>query len=378
MNKQYKVVFFDTECFMFNWLMCFTEMWLENGEIKTREFEIIDDRKKLMKYYYENYKYCIFVAHNGSRYDIPMLISIMEGCNPHEINNKLINGKEHWKMSNFIPNWKNYTIYYIDTNQDASKLPLKAYEGYVGLPIVTTEVDFNLNRKLTAEEIQLTVKYCRADVNALISLFKTILGGIMTKLRLIDRYNLPLDTISKTNAQLVATLLGKGFVEVFDDAKDPFDFSLIPVKPKTQQIVDFFSQPVVDGNTYNIMLAGVWITYAYGGAHAALPNFKYEGEMWMYDISSLYPSIMIYYNFFSRNISKEKRRMYVETYFDRLACKCKNNSELKKVRERELNFFKTHTEYGEFVDNTDYSIEHKPNKQQANDAKLVLKYWAQV
>ena len=126
---KYKAIFLDFEVFVKDWLVCITEMWLENGEVKTNELEIINNRKELIQYYWANYKRSIFIGHNISRYDYPIFISIMEGCNPYEVNNKLINGKEHWKMANpsFVPNWKNYVFHLIDSYQDASKLPLKAY-----------------------------------------------------------------------------------------------------------------------------------------------------------------------------------------------------------------------------------------------------------
>ena len=44
---------------------------------------------------------------------------------------------------------------------------LKEAEGFLGLEICETEVDFNLDRKLTKEERELTEKYNRHDLYAI-------------------------------------------------------------------------------------------------------------------------------------------------------------------------------------------------------------------
>lgn len=41
---------------------------------------------------------------------------------------------------------------------------LKTLEGFLGSNIKETDVDFRINRKLTKEEIEMTVFYCRHDV----------------------------------------------------------------------------------------------------------------------------------------------------------------------------------------------------------------------
>ena len=42
---------------------------------------------------------------------------------------------------------------------------LKTYEGFMGSDIKETDVDFNLDRPLTPEEVALTIKYCKHDVD---------------------------------------------------------------------------------------------------------------------------------------------------------------------------------------------------------------------
>lgn len=45
-------------------------------------------------------------------------------------------------------------------------LSLKSIEAHLGIPIEETEVDFNLSRSLTEEELEQTIRYCAYDVDA--------------------------------------------------------------------------------------------------------------------------------------------------------------------------------------------------------------------
>ena len=63
----------------------------------------------------------------------------------------------------------NILINTFDVKQDLTgnlSLSLKEAEGNMGLSIEESELDFNLTRKLTTEEIESVVKYCKHDVFA--------------------------------------------------------------------------------------------------------------------------------------------------------------------------------------------------------------------
>ena len=49
-------------------------------------------------------------------------------------------------------------------------------------------------------------------------------------------------------------------------------------------------------------IAGVPHIFAWGGIHGAINNYIGEGIFIMSDIASMYPAIMIEYNFLSRNV----------------------------------------------------------------------------
>ena len=85
---------------------------------------------------------------------------------------------------------------------------LKQLEGFMGNNIKESSVPFNINRKLTPEEIEETVKYCRHDVEQTIEVFIQRKEEFESHISLLKAFKLPLTYISKTKAQLSAIILG--------------------------------------------------------------------------------------------------------------------------------------------------------------------------
>ena len=371
--KNVKAIFFDFEVFKFDWLVCITEYWLdENKELKTKDLVILNNVKQLSEYYESNKDCGIFIGKNSSRYDNGIMIGILEGRNPKELSDNIIEKDISWKTQ--IRNWRKYNFLYIDIMQDAARISLKEEEAYLDLPIVTTEVEFNLNRLLTKEELLQTIEYCKADVRALITSFKNNIGGIITKLNLIKEYNLPARYMSMTNAQLCAKLFECKPTK-FDDEFKPFDISCLGIKPQNQQVLNFYSQPIDYKNKLNLTIGGVPHVYAFGGIHGALPNFFYDGELWLIDVASYYPSLMIYYNFLSRAMPIEGKRKFINMYFGRRKVKARNGEELQVVIDEEIEFYKTHPYYGEYDSTYNDSLDkehHKADKKKSQILKLPL------
>lgn len=371
--KNVKAIFFDFEVFKFDWLVCITEYWLdENKELKTKDLVILNNKEQLSDYYESNKDCGIFIGKNSSRYDNGIMVGILEGRNPKELSDNIIEKDISWKMQ--IRNWRKYNFLYIDIMQDAARISLKEEEAYLDLPIVTTEVEFNLDRLLTKEELLQTIKYCKADVRALITSFKNNIGGVITKLNLIKEYDLPARYMSMTNAQLCAKLFECKPTK-FDDEFEPFDIDCLGIKPQNQQVLDFYSQPVDYKNKLNLTIGGVPHVYAFGGIHGALPNFFYDGELWLIDVASYYPSLMIYYNFLSRAMPIEGKRKFINMYFGRRKVKARNGEELQVVIDEEIEFYKTHSYYGEYDSTYNDSLDkehHKADKKKSQILKLPL------
>ena len=371
--KNVKAIFFDFEVFKFDWLVCITEYWLDkNKELKTKDLVILNNKEQLSDYYESNKDCGIFIGKNSSRYDNGIMVGILEGRNPKELSDNIIEKDISWKTQ--IRNWRKYNFLYIDIMQDAARISLKEEEAYLDLPIVTTEVEFNLDRLLTKEELLQTIEYCKADVRALITSFKNNIGGVITKLNLIKEYNLPARYMSMTNAQLCAKLFECKPTK-FDDEFKPFDIDCLGIKPQNQQVLDFYSQPIDYKNKLNLTIGGVPHVYAFGGIHGALPNFFYDGELWLIDVASYYPSLMIYYNFLSRAMPLEGKRKFISMYFNRRKVKARNGEELQVVIDEEIEFYKTHSYYGEYDSTYNDSLDkehHKADKKKSQVLKLPL------
>lgn len=373
MKKNVKAIFFDFEVFKYDWLVCITEYWLnENKELCTKDLVIVNNRQQLIDYYNDNKDYGIFIGKNSSRYDNGIMVGIMENKNPKIISDCIIEKEISWKTQ--IKNWRNYQFLYIDIMQDAARISLKEEEAYLDLPIITTEVEFNTDRLLTKEELEKSISYCKADVRALITSFENNISGIITKINLILEYNLPKNYISMTNAQLCSKLFDCKKTS-FDDEFEPFDINRINIKPQNKTITDFYTQPIDYKNKLNINVAGVPHTYAFGGLHGALLNVFIDEEIWLIDVASYYPSMMIYYNFLSRAMPLSGKRKFVNMYFKRRKVKARNAEELKQVINEEINFYNQFNYFGNYDSTYNDSLDiegHKPNKKLSQVLKLPL------
>lgn len=370
--KRYKAIFFDFEVFKYDWLVCITEKWLEEGQIKSKDLVILNNRNQLKDYYESNKECGIFIGKNSSRYDNGIMVGILEGKNPKEMSENIIVKDISWKRQ--VKNWRKYNFLYIDIMQDAARMSLKEEEAYLDLPVITTEVEFDTDRLLTKEELEKTIEYCKADVRALITSFENNISGIITKINLIMEYDLPSYCISMTNAQLCAKLFDCKATS-FDDEFEPFDIECLGIKPQNQTLLDFYRQPIDYKNKLNLTIGGVPHIYAFGGIHGALPNFFYAGELWLIDVASYYPSLMIYYNFLSRAMPLEGKRKFIAMYFNRRKVKARNGKELQVVIDEEIEFYKTHPYYGEYDSTYNDSLDkenHKADKKKSQVLKLPL------
>ena len=372
-QKKLKLYFLTlNEVFKYDWLVCITEKWLEDGEIKSKDLVILNNKNQLKDYYESNKECGIFIGKNSSRYDNGILVGILEGKDPKEMSENIIVKDISWKRQ--VKNWRKYNFLYIDIMQDAARMSLKEEEAYLDLPVITTEVEFDTDRLLTKEELEKTIEYCKADVRALITSFVNNISGIITKINLIMAYDLPSYCISMTNAQLCAKLFNCKPMK-FDDEFEPFDIDCLGIKPQNQTVLDFYKKPIDYKNKLNITIGGVPHVYAFGGIHGALLNFFYAGELWLIDVASYYPSLMIYYNFLSRAMPLEGKRKFIEMYFNRRKVKARNTKELLVVINEEIEFYKTHPYYGEYDSTYNDSLDkehHKADKKKSQVLKLPL------
>lgn len=294
MGKQQKgvngLLFYDFEVFKYDWLVVVMDMTAKKTHV------IINSPEELEALYKANIKE-IWVGFNSRHYDQYILKAILCGFDPKKVNDYIITkGNPGWKFSSLFrqfPLW-NYDVM---LNTDVG---LKSFEGFMGNDIKETSVPFNIDRKLTPEEIAETVKYCKHDVEQTIQVFLKRTEEFNTMMYFIKHFGLSMDYISKTKAQLAAEILGgnrKGA-----DFDDEFQFPILDCLHlnKYKHIAEWYANP--ENHDYSKkqdkqIVAGVEHTFAWGGGHGARAKYSADGVFLIIDVTAYYPSLQKKYHF---------------------------------------------------------------------------------
>ena len=205
---------------------------------------------------------------------------------------------------------------------------LKTLEGFMGKNIHETSVDFDIDRKLTLRELKETIEYCKADVLNTIEVFLKRKTEFDAQMDLLKAFDLPLNCIGKTQAQLAAV--------IFDAKKQKFKDEWEIRLPdnldlgKYQFVGDWFLDPnnhkyehyVINNKGKKVkekvhlecMIAGVSHTIAWGGIHAGqVINIECKEDEVIIDADAgqLYPNLMRIYNLLSRCARKPEMLTYI-------------------------------------------------------------------
>lgn len=298
---------YDVEVFAYDFIVVFKNK-------RTGEYTIFhNDNEGVRDFITDTAIYCGF---NTKHYDQYIIKAICGGLSIEEIkqvNDWIIGGGQGWECP-FL-NGIYFRFNNVDVKDDVRiGLSLKAIEGHLGLSVVESEIDFSLERPLTPEEVALTIKYCKHDVDATEKLTDIRADYLKTKLNLGKRANIdPVKALSSTNAKLTAMMLGAVRQE-WDDGRDyvyppNLDLSIIP-----QEILNFFDtihdMSIPDKELFEtnliIDIGGMPCKYAWGGVHGSLTGYYEETTenrvIQNRDVSSLYPSLIEVYKYLSRNV----------------------------------------------------------------------------
>ena len=300
---------YDTEVFAHDWIVVFksksgTYSVFHNDPEAVRDFVNDEDR--------------IFCGFNTKGYDQYIIKAICGGLSPEEIkqvNDWIIGGEQGWECP--LLNGVYFRFNNVDIMDDMQMgLSLKAFEGHLGeLSIEESDVNFNLDRHLTQEELKLTVQYCMHDVDAtekLTSLRKDYLNNkiYLGGLKGIE----PTKALAMTNAKLTAAYLDARRHKVFNDEREYVYPTNLRREYIPQEVFDFFNRlydksipnEVLFKSKLNITVGECPVTLGFGGIHGAIPFYQEEEEngrlIRNYDVASYYPHLMVYYGYASRNI----------------------------------------------------------------------------
>lgn len=380
------LVFYDFEVFKYDWLVV-----LKEPVTNTKTF-IVNDKDKLTSFYNEH-KNDIWIGFNSRGYDQHILKGILSGFDPYKISKWIIEKKKNGYQFNRAMNQIKLLNY--DVSKGKTDYGLKTLEAFMGNNIKETSVPFNLDRKLTPNEIAETIKYCEHDVDQTIEVFLKRKDEFDTHIGMINEFNLSIENIGKTTPQILSAILGAKKV---DDRNDDYNIR-VPhslVLNKYKNVAEWFlnsyesalgeidteyqtakeivkigegsKKKINDAKKFindyecdyddtfasffynrslNIDVGGVEHTFAWGGVHAAAPKYNYickpDELLIMADVTSLYPSLMIEYELQSRSI--EDKEIFKKIY--------NTNVEMKKSGDSRRPIYKLacNMTYGSMGDN---------------------------
>lgn len=298
------MIFYDFEVFKLDWLVVAIDL------MKKKEHVIINDPKALERIYQDNSKN-IWVGYNNVYYDQYIMKAILCGFDPKKVNDFIIVQKnDGWKYSNLF---RKIPMLNFDTmlNGDSGLKPL---EGMMGNDIRESSVPFDIDRKLTKEEIEETVKYCRHDVEQTIEVFMNRIDEFNTKMFFIKHFKLSLDFLSKTKPQMAASILGGNYKG--KQFKDEFQFPILDCLElkKYKFVADWYKNP--KNHDYSksqgeVMVAGVEHKFSWGGGHGAKKKYHSVGDFLIIDVTAYYPSEQKRFKFGYRVMDKPENFEFI-------------------------------------------------------------------
>ena len=282
-----------------------------NYEDRNKEVVIVNNRAKLIEFY-NAHKDDIFISYNGRQYDTGIFKGILDGMNVGYVNDKLI--KEGKKPFQVVKNAKKYPLNDYDTIlKDKS---LKQLEAFMGDDIRETEVDFNIDRPLTEEEIKQTLYYNHHDVIEVLRVLDYCWDDFEGQLDIIELYGLDMSYFTKTKVQLAVSpkILNAVDQHTLDDEFDIRLPETIQLSDKYKFIPEWYMNPKnwrykehlrSEDNQHNNQLcctvAGIPHVFAWGGCHGADDKESvFEGIILHADVASMYPTTDIEYGLLSR------------------------------------------------------------------------------
>ena len=335
------MIFYDFEVFKHDWLVVILDM-------DAQEEHVIINNPDCLKSFYESHKNDIWCGYNSRNYDQFILRAILLDFDPKEVNDWIIvKDKSGWMFSNLF--WKiplnNYDV------MPNPPIGLKTMEGFMGNDIKESDVDFNIDRKLTPDELAETVKYCRYDVEQTVEVFLERQSEFDAMMQMCQVFNLPLSYLGKTDAGITAKVLDC----VKTEWDDEFDFiieSFIKLE-KYGSVLEWFRNAKSDciaemkaayanapasqrwkydhtdpvafskffyGRSLTTMICGVPHVDGWGGIHGAPEKpLKRTGLILHVDVGSYYPSYLIAHKRITRAARHPEK--YAEVYKTRMSLK---------------------------------------------------------
>lgn len=309
------IITYDIEVLKKDWIMVFKE-----GD----DYIVIHNNREELQAYVDKLvkTKSILVGFNNYHYDDIVLAGVLLGKDPYEISKKIVvEGQRVNYRLNLIT---------LDVMQELPLgVGLKSSQANLGMSIVETPIDFNLDRACTKNELDLLIGYCKNDVKDTELLFKKRVDYFQAKFEIVNEFGLDVVNVKKTRAILSSKVLKCSKTNIPRDRLhidyDPhINWDKLP-----KVLVDFYKKceydyrcggdfKEIESRKLKLIIAGVPHVYAFGGLHGAIEKYNGTGTYLHIDVSSYYPSLIIVDNFMSRASSdpqmftklRETRYMY--------------------------------------------------------------------
>lgn len=305
-----KVIIYDFEVFKYDTLL--GAKILEDGKdpILFQSWDL----DKIYEFYKEHIN-DIFVGWNSQNYDCFIMQAIVNHQNPYLVSSDIIKKTNTFKKLT-IP------LYDYDLLNSVLNIPsLKVTEAFVGKSIDVTEVDFNIDRKLTEEEKKLTEKYNQSDLNQTEYNFYKFYDKFSLRLMLIKEFGLNTQRCLHSTDTTLAGLALK--------CKNNPSLAFVPDHPrlypclqiKDKEVIEFYmSERWRKGDTLVKEICGTKVVIAKGGMHSDMG--KYHCKLGYHaDIQSYYPNIMMHYDLLPRCMDDESKKLYKRMYDEQIRLK---------------------------------------------------------
>ena len=300
---------FDYEVFKYDWIGIIKCAGENDYFIAHNDSEAANDFMKE--------KSPLLCGYNSKWYDQFIHRAVLMGLSPEEIkrlNDYIILEDGHgWDYGPI----RNSKIWFdcFDLMDDVQMgTSLKHIEAHLGLDIRETSVPFDIDRPLTAQEVEDVITYCKHDVDATENLLDVRHDYLQTKINLGLRAGVtPEKALSCTNAKLTALLL-KAEKKEHHDGRDYVFPSTLDMGILPKEVIDFYNTihdtTIPDSKLFKtslvIDIGGVPCTFGWGGVHGSVTKTVVEADdnflLFIKDVSSLYPSLIVAYGYLSRNV----------------------------------------------------------------------------
>lgn len=306
------IAVFDFEVFRYDTLLGYGFVDLKTGKCAYKQTWDLNEMRELYNTYGAD---TIWVGWNSNHYDDLIFEAIVKNQVSPFVKSKELIGQK-WKPFCRFP-FFGYDL----LNGFLNPPSLKLTEALEGDSIDTTEVDFDLQRPLTAEERAQTEQYNMSDLKRTYKNFCKFKGKFELRIAMINEFNIPLQQgLRMTGTQIAAAALGAKAVPGIENQKiKPVLYPTLQVK--NQQMIDWFlGEKFREKENIRLNICNTTVNFAAGGAHSECN--KYHAKKAMYaDISGYYNLVMMNFDLLPRTLDEAGKERYKFMYHEQLRLK---------------------------------------------------------